>query len=89
MAHFAQINDDNVVINVIVAELSDFVGEPVVGTAEEQDGIASKVLRQFGEGRWLVTSYNNNFRGQYAGIGYTYDAEADVFVPPEEDEDDE
>ena len=88
MAHFAQVNDDNVVVNVIVAELSDFLGEPFVGTAEEQDATATTVLKRFGEGRWLATSYNNRFRGQFAGIGFIYDAEADVFVPPEEDEND-
>ena len=52
MAHFAQINDDNVVVNVIVAELSDFLGEPFVGTADEQDATATTVLQRFGEGRW-------------------------------------
>ena len=35
------------------------------------------------EGTWLQTSYHGNFRGTYAGIGYTYDADADVFVPPQ------
>jgi hypothetical protein len=34
------------------------------------------------EGEWIQTSYNNNFRGVYAGIGYTYDPENDVFVLP-------
>ena len=74
------------VVNVIVADLSDFVGEPV--TADDHDIVAAKVLRQFGEGRWLATSYNNNFRGQFAGIGFTYDQVGDVFVPPVEDEND-
>ena len=33
-------------------------------------------------GEWLQTSYNNNFRGIYAGGGFSYDADADVFVAP-------
>jgi hypothetical protein len=86
MAYFALINEDNVVVNVIVAELQDFTGKPV--TVAEQDTVATTVLNRFGEGRWLATSYNSEFRGKYAGIGDTYDAEADVFVQPEEDEDD-
>ena len=43
-----------------------------------QDFIASIGI----DGQWLQTSYNNNFRGTYAGLGFTYDPELDEFVPP-------
>jgi len=76
MAHFAQIND-NKVTQVIVVSNDDCdnleypASEPV-----GQAFIASLGL----DGVWLQTSYNGNFRGTYAGIGYTYDPVADVFV---------
>lgn len=80
MAHFAKINDDNVVESVIVvanfdcADLDFPESEPV-----GQAFIASLGI----EGEWLQTSYNNNFRGFYAGIGTLYDEELDSFVAPE------
>lgn len=80
MAHFAQLNEQNEVLRVIVvgnAECSDENGNEV-----EQLGIdyCKSILGQ--HTRWVQTSYNNNFRGTYAGIGYSYDEENDVFVPP-------
>ena len=79
MAHFAQLNDNNTVIQVIVVANGDcgdleFPASEAVGQAF----IASLGLT----GTWKQTSYNNNFRGRYAGIGYTYDAELDEFVTP-------
>ncbi len=70
MAHFAKI-EDGIVTNVVV-----------VDNQYEADG--ESYLNSLGlEGTWVQTSYNNNFRGKFAGIGYTYDAEADIFVAPE------
>jgi hypothetical protein len=75
MAHFAQISD-GIVTNVIVIN-NDVCGEEY--PASEPIGkafIASLKL----EGNWIQTSYNHNFRKQYAGVGFTYDEAADEFV---------
>jgi hypothetical protein len=79
MAHFAQLNDNNTVTQVIVVANSDcgdldFPASEPVGQAF----IAGLGLT----GTWKQTSYNNNFRGRYAGIGYTYDAVLDEFIAP-------
>jgi hypothetical protein len=79
MAHFAQINNENVVTQVIVVANSDcgnldFPASEVVGQAF----IASLGLGD----NWKQTSYNGNFRARYAGIGMTYDAVLDEFVAP-------
>jgi hypothetical protein len=72
MAHFAKV-ENGVVREVIVIGNDDAPTESV-----GQAFIASLGL----DGEWLQTSYNSNFRGTYAGIGYTYDAVNDVFVAP-------
>lgn len=81
MAHFAQLNENNVVLQVIVVANSDTSSPD--GTESEQVGIAfCKSL--FGENtRWVQTSYNAKFRKNYAGAGYTYDAVRDAFIPPQ------
>ena len=72
MAHFAEINENNTVVRVIrIADKHENNGEEFI----------SKTLGL--GGRWVQTSYNNNFRGNFAGIGYTYDEENDCFVPPQ------
>ena len=79
MAHFAQLNDSNVVTQVIVIGNDDCGGGDFpTSEAAGQSFIASLGLT----GTWKQTSYNNNFRGKYAGIGDTYDAELDEFVTP-------
>ena len=65
MSHFAKIDKDNVVTQVIVAE-QDFINSGAVGDSF----------------LWVQTSYNNNFRKQYAGVGSTYDKINDVFISP-------
>jgi hypothetical protein len=74
MAHFAQLNEANTVTQVIVINNSDAPTE-----TDGQTFIASLGL----EGVWKQTSYNATFRAHYAGIGYTYDDQADVFYPPQ------
>lgn len=77
MAHFAQINNDNKVTQVIVISNDDCnnldypASEPV-----GQAFIASLGL----DGIWLQTSYSANFRGSFAGIGRTYDPVTDTFI---------
>jgi len=67
MAHWAELDENNVVLRVVVGNNSD-----------PDEGYAW-IVENLG-GRWIQTSYNNRIRKQYAGIGFTYDEEADVFV---------
>lgn len=79
MAYMAQLDDNNTVLRVLSVSNNDC---PDPAPANEAQGAA--FLESLGLGtNWKQTSYNNNFRKQYAGIGYTYDAVADVFVAPQ------
>jgi hypothetical protein len=78
MAHFARINN-NIVREVIV--ISDEVApDPAPDNEQQGQAFIADVLGLAGE--WKQTSYNGNFRGVYAGIGYTYDPDLDEFVAP-------
>ena len=80
MAHFAQLNENNVVVNVIVVSNEDTSDEN--GIEIEEIGITF-CKNLLGENTiWKQTSYNNNFRCRYAGIGFTYDEQLDAFIPP-------
>jgi hypothetical protein len=78
MAHFAEIDQNNTVLRVIVVENKD-TSTPD-GTEVESIGVAF-CQRLFG-GKWVKTSYNGNIRKNYAGIGFTYDSSRDAFIPP-------
>ena len=78
MAHFAQIDENNVVTQVIVVDNKDTADAN--GVEKEYIG-AAFCERLFG-GTWKQTSYNGNIRKNYAGIGYIYNADIDAFVPP-------
>jgi hypothetical protein len=79
MAHFALVND-NTVSTVIVVSNEDCGG----GNFPESEPIGQAFIASIGlPGEWLQTSYSSSFRGAYAGIGYTFDAELDEFVAPE------
>lgn len=72
MAHFAEIDKNNIVLRVLV-----------VDNSLEHRG-ADFLANDLGlGGKWIQTSYNNNFRKQYAGIGFTYNPDADVFIAPQ------
>jgi hypothetical protein len=72
MAHFARINEDNIVVEVLVIDNSlENRGE---------DFLANELGLG---GTWIQTSYNNNFRKQFAGIGYKYDYANDLFIAPQ------
>jgi hypothetical protein len=74
MAHAARI-EDGIVREVIV--VPDNLDET------ESDAAIEAYIHSIGlTGRWIRTSYNSSIRGTYAGIGFTYDAELDEFVPP-------
>lgn len=80
MAHFAQLNKNNTVIQVIVVNNSDILDE----NTQESEAVGIAFCQQlFGaDTRWVQTSYNSNIRKNYAGIGYTYDSQRDAFIPP-------
>lgn len=80
MAHFAELDENNVVQRVIVVKNTELIDED--GNESEAKGIAF-CKSVFGENtRWVQTSYNRSFRETYAGIGYTYNVSQDKFVPP-------
>ena len=77
MAHFAHILD-GIITSVIVVHNNELL---IDGVENEQAG--QEFCHSLYGGEWIQTSYNNNFRKQYAGIGYTYDSDADVFITPQ------
>jgi hypothetical protein len=79
VAHFAELNAENVVTNVIVISNADTLD----ADGNESEAVGITFCRSlFGEDtRWVQTSYNGNSRGKYAGIGDFYNADLDVFVP--------
>lgn len=77
MAHFAQLNDENIVQQVIVVLNEDCAG----GEFPASEPVGQAFIASLGlTGEWRQTSYNSNFRGRYAGIGYKYDSVLDEFV---------
>ena len=81
MAHVARVDESGIVREVHVLNNSDLPdgGEFTV----EVETAANQYLHGLGlDGDWKLTSYNNNFRGQYAGQGMTYDPVIDEFVSP-------
>jgi len=69
MAHFAQLDDNNQVLQVIVV-------------SDEHEANGEQWCHGFAGGRWKQTSYNGRIRKNYAGIGYVYDESRDAFIPP-------
>jgi hypothetical protein len=82
MAHYAEIDADNIVLRVLVVS-NDVTHATPDGSEDEALGAAFLADLLPGSGRWVQTSYNGTRRGRYAGIGYRYDPVADVFVPPD------
>lgn len=82
MAHVARIDEDGIVREVHVLNNHDLPNNGEFSPEVEE--AANAFQHSLGlEGVWRLTSYNGNFRGRYAGIGYKYDAELDEFVAPE------
>lgn len=92
MAHFAQLDENNVVLQVIVVHNNELVGSKQT-TVNEDGSVSVAVVESEQKGiefckslfgadtNWVQTSYNNNFRGKYAGIGDVF--HNGVFVSPE------
>lgn len=78
MAHFAKVNDDGIVEEVLVINNEMLLDENGV----EQEEIGKKFFTDTFGGNWVQTSYNRNFRKNYAAIGYVYDSIRDAFYEP-------
>lgn len=76
MAHFAKINSDNIVEQVIVVNNEVLLDSEGV----EQEALGAAFCEDTFGGTWIQTSYNGNFRGRYAGVGMKYDPAKDEFV---------
>jgi len=74
MSHFAEIDNNNKVIRVLVGDNNDPAGDEGYQWLIDNLG-----------GTWIKTSYNGNIRKNYAGVGYTYDQARDAFIAPEPD----
>jgi hypothetical protein len=80
MAHFAKLDENNIVTEIIV--VNNGVIENLPFPDSEPIGVAFCQSLYGADTRWIQTSYNNSFRKNYAGVGYTYDADIDAFIPP-------
>lgn len=80
MAHFAQLDENNVVTQVIVVHNNELMDN---GVESEAKGIEFLVNWSGGYTNWKQTSYNGNMRKNYAGLDYTYDVQRDAFIPPQ------
>lgn len=79
MAHFAHVNANNIVGDVIVVNNDVIIDEDGV----EQEALGQAFIASLGlQGTWLQCSYNKNFRFNFPGFGYIYDAHNDAFIPP-------
>ena len=81
MAHFAKLDDNNVVLEVHIVHNNELLDEN--GVEQEQKGIDFLINWSNGYLFWKQTSYNRSFRKNYAGTGYTYDVQRDAFIPPQ------
>jgi hypothetical protein len=82
MAHFAELNKSNEVLQVVVISNEDVDANGGDLSVQAEDFVATLVPHQNGGNQWKQTSYNDSFRKQYAGTGFTYDATKDKFVCP-------
>jgi hypothetical protein len=78
MAHFAELGEDNVVLRVIIVANEELFDE----NNQESEAKGVEFCRNLLGGIWKQTSYNGNFRGRYAGTGYTYNSALDAYIAP-------
>jgi hypothetical protein len=80
MAHFAQLDDNNLVTNVIVVHNNELL---VDGIESEAKGIEFCQALFGADTKWAQTSYNSTMRKKYAGVGDFYDSVNNVFITPQ------
>jgi hypothetical protein len=78
MAHFAELDAQNVVMRVIVVDNNVLLDE----NGQESEAAGVSLCQSLFGGNWVQTSYNRKFRKNYAGKGFTYDPQRDAFIPP-------
>ena len=71
MSHWAEVDENNVVLRVLVGDNNDPSGDEGYQWLIDNLG-----------GRWIKTSYNGTIRGTFAGVGFVYDSERDIFIAP-------
>jgi hypothetical protein len=72
MSHWAELDENNKVIRVLIGDNNDPAGDEGYQWLIDNLG-----------GTWIKTSYNSNIRGTYAGVGYSYNEEEDIFITPQ------
>ena len=80
MAHFAELDENDIVLRIVVVANEDTA---VDGVEDEAVGVAFCHSLFGPDTRWAQTSYNNNMRARYAGIGFRFDRQSDVFIAPQ------
>jgi len=78
MAHFAEIDETNIVQRVIVIHNNELLD----GNGVEQENLGATFCNQLFGGTWVQTSYNGTMRKNFAAKGYSYDSTRDAFIPP-------
>ena len=78
MAHFAQLDENNLVTNVIVVDNTDVVDS----NGDESEAVGIQFCVDLLGGTWKQTSYNARIRKNFASINFTYDLTKDAFIPP-------
>mgnify|MGYP003652777366 CR=1 FL=1 len=78
MAHFAELDENNIVLRVVTVGNTDLIGE----SGDEEEAVGQQHLTALLGGTWLQTSYHGRIRGRFAGPGSVYDAEQDEFRSP-------
>ncbi len=83
MAHYARVNSQNIVTYVTPIPNEMITDENGIEREELAfEHLYSTIPDSVGD-RWVQTSYNNNFRKRYAGLGYTWNENLDAFIPPQ------
>jgi hypothetical protein len=80
MAHFAKLDENNIVLDVNVVDNEHLLDSN--GVEQEALGVSFLVRWSGGYEKWKQTSYNGSFRKNYAGVGHTYDSVRDAFIAP-------
>ena len=80
MAHFAELDENNIVTRVIVVHNNELLDTS--GNESEAKGVEF-CSTLFGHTNWVQTSFNHSMRKQFAGVGFTYDDVNDIFVAPQ------
>ena len=83
MGHFAELDENNKVIRVVVGCNQDIANNGGELSEQAANHFATVCPLSTNGVKWVQTSYNNNFRKQYAGINYTYDPIKDKFISPQ------